>query len=134
MKTTIEKYVIQLLENRKKLNEINADTSFYDKQISFLTQQFKNGKKYMEDIEEYYHENRFKTLEIKDKEKYWNEHNCFPSIKYTDTVTCIHCGDKFPVSEYCVEKDLITGNEYICCKNHKTCSGTLIDFTTDMEM
>ena len=128
-KTPIDKEITRLLQTKRKLEEVHFPTGSLDKEIDFLTHEFKSGKRWLHQIKEMKRKYRWEYIQPKNKKEYLEKNDCF-SHDFNETIECMHCGERYPIAEYIVQRDNLTGNEYICCKNHKKCGGTLIDFMT----
>jgi len=66
-----------------------------------------------------------RELYIKDKRTYFNEHSPM-KYDFDSKVECIHCESVFPIKDYKVIAGM--NNEYIVCKNHPICDGTVCDW------
>ena len=69
-----------------------------------------------------------KEIEIKDKQRYFNENYPFANVpELADRKMCIHCDSKIIVGNYKVFVNDI-GEELISCPNAPECDGTVIDW------
>lgn len=110
----------------------------FDKEINYLWAQYKNGKRYLKDIEdtvdipEYddLYEDITNTMSDEEKKNLAIKHMGEKLVEenWEKEGECIHCGNKYILKDSKVVKSKLSDNrEYILCPYDK-CDGSFLDF------